>query len=147
MIEKNIAIAEMIGAVEEQWYPPNKDYGSTGRYWKFPKEVAQRLPSTFLQVAGDYGLKFHSDANWQFEAIDWIERQKMFEDNLYYVQITKKHCGIHTEEHTINKYRTKEGFKSWEYFCNINCRENTKKEAIFEALYQFSQYLKQKNEV
>lgn len=37
-IEKNIAIAEMLGAKQEQWYPPNKDTKSTGIYLAMPQK-------------------------------------------------------------------------------------------------------------
>lgn len=139
-VEKNIAIAEMLGATVENWYPPNKEAKTTGNYLAF--QTGQWWPNN-TKCHRDSLLKFDTDANWQFEAINWIESQLMFVDKLYYAQITKLHCGIYSEEHILNKYRTKKGFKSWTYYCNISSYGATKKEAIFEALYQFSIYLKQ----
>mgnify|MGYP003435656257 FL=1 len=70
--EKNIEIAKMLGAVREEWYPSNKDTGSTGIYFAMPQK--QYFPNG-ERYCGDTFLKFDTDANWQFEAIDWVEKQ------------------------------------------------------------------------
>lgn len=70
-----------------------------------------------------YLLKFDTDANWMFEAIDFIEGKG------YPVEICQENCTILTNEQPLNDL--------------ISCSKETKKEAIFEALYEFSQYLKQ----
>jgi len=119
--EKNIEIAKMLGAVREEWYPSNKDTGSTGIYFAMPQK--QYFPNG-ERYCGDTFLKFDTDANWQFEAIDWVEKQG------YPVTVCQEYCQIDTNFQPYNEIIGYEG--------------KNKKEAIFEALFQFSQYLKQK---
>lgn len=129
--QKNIAIAEMLGAVKENWYPPNKDNETTGDYYIFPhtlyeyieegKTKQYRWYPDNVRQHGDSKLKFHSDANWQYEAIDWVEAQG------YRVQSYTYGCYIVNVDEQVITY---DG--------------DNRKEAIFEALYQFSQYLKEK---
>lgn len=119
---KNVAIAEMLGAVKENWYPPNKDTESTGDYYVFP---AKTWYPDNKRHHGDYGLKFHSDANWQLEALKFITKTY---DAAW--KLTSKFCEIHNHNN---------GF---DCRCEINCPENPLLD-MFECLYQFSQYLKQ----
>lgn len=127
--QKNIAIAEMLGAVKENWYPANKDNGSTGNYYIFP--TGKWYPNNKRQH-GDYALKFHSDANWQFEAIDWVEKQNVigaeYASNYNFISSCFS-CEIETT-----------GYRSSTI---INVENQNRKEAIFEALYQFSKYMKE----
>jgi hypothetical protein len=133
ILEKNVAIALMMGATTDQWYPPNKDNNSTGLYLNFTKDW---WPDN-RRYYGDYGLKFHSDANWQDEAMKFLEKKLFF-----FV------AAPFTDDET--------GGLSGEYWCqvlkgttNINynplvdiCGQPSKKLAIFEALYEMSQLVK-----
>jgi len=113
--DKNVAIAEMLG-----WKK-----GMLGEFIHPNIEVKDGM----INIISPLDLKFHSDANWQFEAIDWIEKQK------YNWQLTQDAPhGIKFDwfdEHNVCVLEQKE------YYIKPT-------EAIFEALYQFSQYLKQK---
>ena len=129
IIEKNIAIAEMLGFKKGFWYSVEKpvtddkkqfcDFEGQDKVWKtsaYPKE----------------NLLFHSDANWQFEAIDWIEN--LHEGIAYNVRIESNKCEISVSTQYALAY---------DEHLSIFQFGSTKKEAIFEALFQFSQYLKQ----
>ena len=108
--EKNIAIAEMLG-------------------WKFlstmPENVITDLKKEHHSL---HNLKFHLDANWQFEALKktmvytLMKKGSTFNDKWFV-------C-------TIKEYNETTGNK---IFIAEGVDEN---EAIFEALYQFSQYIK-----
>ena len=67
-------------------------------------------------------LKFHSDANWQFEALEFVNTQG------YCATSYPNTCEIENDDKSY--YNISQGY--------------TRKEAIFEALWQFSQYLKLK---
>jgi hypothetical protein len=131
--QKNVAIAEMLGAVKENWYPPNEQYGTTGDYYAFPQGQKSWYPDN-VRHHGDYALKFHSDANWQFEALDWVERCGCGLSILSNPHTGLKGCHIYKDDRHC-------GIEVAGYESN-DC---TKKEAIFEALYQFSLYLKTKS--
>lgn len=128
--QKNIAIAEMLGAIKEQWYPPNKDIGSSGLYLAMPQQ--QFFPNG-ERYCSEKRLAFHSDTNWQFEAIEWIEKQSVTETEYASNYNVSSHCFGCDIETT--------GYQS---FTILRIENQNRKEAIFEALYQFSQYLKQK---
>jgi len=71
-------------------------------------------------------LKFHSNANWQFEALLFITKTY---DAAW--KITSKFCEIHNHNNGFNCR------------CEINCPENPLLD-MYECLYQFSQYIKNK---
>jgi len=121
-IEMNREIAKMIGSVEEQWYPSNKDTRSTGIHLAFPERG--KYPDG-KRYHCDSLLKFHSDANWQLQAIEWIE------ENGWYVNINRCEVSVYDFDYknTANGYST-------------SCVASTKKLAIFNVLYAFSQHLK-----
>lgn len=119
LIHKNKEIALMLG-------------------WKEEPLLHCWLKADFTTVNEDF--KFHSDANWQFEAIEWIEK-KYYKSNYITSKmnflitktcLNKKYsCEISMDDRFLPKF-------------TIFTQEYTLKEAIFEALYQFSQYLKTK---
>lgn len=119
--DKNIAIALMLGAVVENWYPANKDNDTTGNYYIFPERTW--YPNNTRQH-GDYGLRFDSDYNWMLEALKFITKKY---DAAW--KLTSKFCEIHNHSN---------GF---DCRCEINCPENPMLD-MFECLYQYSQYLK-----
>jgi hypothetical protein len=140
--DKNIAIAEMLGAVKENWYPPNKDNQSTGNYYIFPAKTW--YPSN-VRHHGDYQLKFDTDAEWQYKAVEFIEA--LDHSDLHYkwpdldgkersnfggytVDIERNYCYIQCELQLDPPHLF------------ISSKGATKKEAVFEVLYEFSQYLK-----
>lgn len=121
--DKNIAIAEMLGATQEQWYPPNKDTKQTGIHLAFPQ--GSWYPDN-KRYHTDSLLKFHSDANWQMEACKFITKTY---DTAW--KITSKFCEIHNHNNGFDcRY-------------DINCPENPMLD-IFECLYYFSLYIKEK---
>lgn len=74
-------------------------------------------------------LLFHSDANWQMEAIEFLKSKRW-------------HIEIEDNEVTIFDDDVK-------FFANgtiICCKSNNTKSAIFEALYEFSKIYKKQNE-
>jgi len=123
--DKNIAIAEMLGAVKENWYPPNKLAGTTGDYYVFPAKTW--YPDNVRQHR-DNALKFDSDANWQYAAIEWIEKQS-------------QEVSQHVDECSIG-----ETIDAYYHRGRALGKGKNRLEATFEALYQFSQYLKEQNE-
>lgn len=72
---KNIAIAKMMGAIEEQWHPYNKDTHTTGIYLIFPSEIykGHKWYPDNIRQHGDNTLKFDKDSNWQNEALLYIK--------------------------------------------------------------------------
>lgn len=136
--EKNIEIAKMLGWVYKNVIAD--DYDARDSFYPVFKKT-----KSWITPSGDQHetLNFHSDANWQYEAIEFIENIKLKEDKLYYFQMNRCYASVHSIENTIDKYRNNTD-KGWEYFCNINASSEDKRKAVFEALFQFSQYLKQK---
>ena len=145
--EKNIAIAEMLECfvrnpsknlgeilveIPKQYDFYCEGYGYTQRpkaeKYKVISLSGEKIVTNFTQWTNAKNLKFHSDANWQFEAIEFIEKYSL-EQN-YSVEIIQNMCTVYCNSK-----------ESEELFTIIR---NTKKEAIFEAIYQFSQYLKEK---
>lgn len=119
--DKNISIAEMLGAFEvtpwvgiTQPYFKGTCYNLGNTRWicgtKDKEEVRKYL--------GNH-LRFDTDANWQYEAIELIEKNKE-----YLVSITDTECEIFNEQEKEYFYQLTAGY--------------SKKEAVFEALYQFS---------
>ena len=124
-IEKNIAIALMLEAVKENWYPANKDNNTTGDYYIFPERTW--YPNNKRQH-GDYGLRFDSDYNWQFAAIEWVEKQG-YSTRISFEPNSKIHsCSIYNHKGEIVCLREGNHF--------------TKKEVIFECLYFFTEDFK-----
>ncbi len=153
--EKNVAIAFMLGATIENWYPPNKLEHTTGDYLVFPTSLYEYLdengkkkkyvwyPDNKKQHCDEL-LKFHSDANWQYEALQWIENLDLSDSHYSWEFRDQKY-------NNFNGYRTElEGNGCWIYLeLTLDPPERVamaeganKKEAVFEALYQFSQYIK-----
>lgn len=128
--EKNVEIAKMLG-------------------WEYD-EISESFDTPFLELVElqafgdeqfssrlrDFELKFHSDANWQFEAIKWIENLKIGKNGYAYMQIVKNNIWIYVYKNHTNYIGA--------FFSGVEHPKATKKEAIFEALFQFSQYLKEK---
>lgn len=67
--EYNTLCVKFLGAVSEQWYPPNKDTKSTGVHWAFSH--GSWYPDN-KRYHTDGLLKFHSDWNWVHEVVDKI---------------------------------------------------------------------------
>lgn len=132
-IEKNVAIAEMLGVKQEEWYPPNKDMQSTGIHLVFPQNTW--YPDNKRQHC-DSLLKFDTDANWQFEAIDFCERENFLPNTIVEFIILCEGC-------SVNVRSADKGEQLFFWFSGYE-KIRGKKPTIFEALYQFSQYLKQK---
>lgn len=126
--EKNAEIAKMLG-----WRMGHKN--PTETRWK-----DDWFDTDEIRKTGKGGLEpllFHSDANWQFEIIEWIENLKISKAGYAYFQMTKNNIWIYVyKNHTIHCVAS---------FNGVENSKVTKKEAIFEALFQFSQYLKEKN--
>lgn len=123
--EKNVEIAKMLGWEELNWDSPPKC-----KVWN----PDMHHPHAFTPQDE---LEFHSDANWQFEALDWLEQQG------YLFTIDGHFIGLQAYKDRKMSY--------WAYINTHNDVEilstdylPTRKEAIFEALYQFSQYIKDK---
>ena len=125
--EKNVAIAKMLS-----W----KLY-SDNKHFIIPKPLNKLCEDHFQNLGLPEELKFHSDANWQFEAIERIKYISENSKNFFgkYVDIQFLLDFLNGVELYIDKKRV---------FMQTSFGENQLKGAIFEALYQFSQYLKQK---
>lgn len=120
--EKNVAIAEMLN-----WYKTDDGYllpkslESGYDYMEWANTFKRDNSITYYALHSP-NLKFHSDANWQFEALEFVHK-------LHPVEI-KYGFGV------IIDFGIKRN-------AIVEINKNTK-EAIFEALYQFSIYLKEK---
>lgn len=121
--EKNIEIGKMLGFEIEGTYVTN---------WKKYDTLLKSFEDT---------LKFDSDANWQFEAIDFIENIRLGSSQLYTVTIIRRSCSIRSEEYAIDQDR-KKNKDAYKHFYANSSFAVAKKEAIFEALFEFSQYYK-----
>jgi len=148
---KNIEIALMLGATMESWYPPNEATKSSGLYLSFPiclytyiengVEKQHKWYPDNKKYHGDSLLKFDSDANWQFETIEFIENHKDFEDfRIEPSQIILRASNQKSKLYSIINYSNNGRFFS-------NSGIISKKEAIFEALFKFSQYLKENKKI
>lgn len=84
-------------------------------------------------------LKFHSDANWQFEALDFIEKLSNDIETYHFCMLEAVNASIR-----VRNNQTGQSSFEWLSVFQKGYHQWTRKEAIFEALYQFSQYLKNK---
>lgn len=138
--KKNIAIAEMMGARYEAYYKND----TTG--FEMAQMVGECMKNLRIYSHMPVGssvkngieisnLCFHSDFNWQFEALDFIVNLSDEEVYNQYL-IMDNSCSI-----------SHRNAKTGETYCNIlhYSKEENTKEAIFEALYEFSQYIKEKS--
>lgn len=129
-IEKNVEIARMLGWTYITWQEVKSEVHSksirAGWYRKVPKILNRKVNWRLYAGRGNNDLKFDIDANWQFEAIDWIEKQG------------------YAFEYCNNQSRIYDKDLMWFQRKRL-CPTvgDSPKEAIFEALFQFSQYLKQ----
>lgn len=132
-IEKNIAIAEMLGWKDKDGdflLPKSLETNYDYREWCGTKnahiqESWMVTPEQQYNIASG-NLMFHLDANWQFEAIQFIENEG------YAFEICQENVIIY--EHASYSFLN----------TIIEVTKETKKEAIFEALFQFNQYLNKK---
>jgi hypothetical protein len=111
--------------------------------YDYPEWCAKKdiLPEGSKYIISPTNFIFDRDYNWQYEAINWIHNIKLGEEKLYFVQIGRISCSIRTEEHAINVYR-KIDKNAWKYYYSECSVADAPKEAIFEALFKFSQHLK-----
>lgn len=134
-IEKNSAIALMLGAKEDVWYPPNKDYNSTGIYYEMQNQ--QYFPNGHKHC-GDSMLKYDSDANWQDKVLTFVEKLG-FEISINTWYGANKENTLEVPECCVDicfKNSIRRAVPKRFHF-------PTRKQAIFEALYEFSQWYKQ----
>lgn len=90
--------------------------------------------SNGVQYATFKELLFHSDANWQFEAIDFIENKLGFD-----FCIDRSFVSIRVTSESIGFFETSVGHSN-------RGGKLSKKEAVFEAIHQVSSYINQKND-
>lgn len=126
--DKNIAIAEMLG-----W--------KKGLLGEFTRSDSKPNKEGMINIIPSFELKFHSDSNWQLEAKKWIVETNF---NIS-PQIHRMYFNIFACQKTVHlgstyKVRIHSDFKD----VNIKVDSDDEKEAIFEALYLMSQYLKNK---
>lgn len=146
--EKNIAIAEMLGLTKL-----GKPYQGAVHLVTGSKYTGKVFFETCQGEEWYSYPKFDSDANWQYEAIEWIENKckvkciediGMYRENLEEVELSFT-VDICYYQCTIAKHPLPQYYGMEDDFLKLyNCRNKDKKLAVFEALYQFSQYLKQK---
>ena len=91
-------------------------------------------------------LRYDSDANWQFEAIEFVNNLKNVNNSFIDVLHNKINYFLSYE---VFKKEYPSGKTSNEYITHtfensISFKKGKQKEAVFEALFQFSQYLKEK---
>ena len=127
ILEKNISIAGMLG-----YSNPiiDKDFYFVEKFNYKEDFVIPKL----LEL--NFEKRFYSDANWQFEAILAVEKLG------YIVESHEDSCLIQSND----------GDYSESCNCMLGCsydevgQGKNRKEAIFEALYQFSVYFKNKKQ-
>jgi len=124
--DKNKCIAEMLGWV----FLPD-----------MPENVITKLPQEHWNI---HYLKFDSDANWQFEALDFISGIDLSDLHYSWIANEKIYNNFSRFSYDIQN-------NACQIILNLEldpCKDivktvgKTTGEAIFEALYQFSQYLK-----
>lgn len=123
-IEKNTAIAELCGAKKEQWYPFNKDTGSTGIYLMMPHK---RFFPNGERWCGDSQLKYDVSNDWQYKVISLLKKRG------FGMQISWDYVLIVDLENNKN-----------DGLVYLSVGDNLKL-TIFEALYQFTLYAKEKS--
>lgn len=136
-MEKEIEIALMLGAIIENWYPPNKDTKTSGIHLSFPTTLINSNIKWYpdnKRYHADSLLKFSTDANWQFAVINWIEQQG------YIVTSYQNTCEIESSDGEYSETNNQMLHQSYYEISG----GKTRQKAMFEAIYQFSQYLKQK---
>src|SRR6478609_3861847 len=130
--EKNIVIAEMLGWKDMDGdfvLPKNLESNYDYREWCDTKEYENPdIFPGFMEshyILSPNNLMFRNDANWQYEAINYVKSLGYS----YEVEGNKTNCAcvIHLPDLRASAASAKE-----------------EKLAVFEALYQFSQYLKEK---
>ncbi len=125
--EKNIAIAEMM-SYEYCGYGRDGFFGKKQPLYREGWKKKSFWEIKFFPAF----FKFDSDANFQYAAIDLIERSGKFSFAIDFLPVT----GTCVMIHNVTKYGLLD--------CIVQvCNEN-KKVAVFEALYQFSQHIKNK---
>jgi hypothetical protein len=138
--EKNVEIALMLGATIENWYPANIHTSTSGNYLIFPQ--GKWYPDNVRQH-GDTKLKFHSDANWQFEALEFITKLDLSDRHYNWVMGGQEYNNFSGLDYNIQN-------NACQIILNLELDpprdiiQTVGTTAIFEALYQFSQYLKTK---
>ncbi len=142
--EMNVAIAAMLGW--ELVKHPISGFFMKARGKQFGHLFELRQEWFLRAMSDEYfiipeRMMFHSDANWQFEAIDWIEKQEDLYGRKGYYGVR---IGRWMKEYScIIELYARTGDKSHNIEVKANySKGKDRKEAIFEALYQFSQYLK-----
>lgn len=166
--EKNIAIAEMVLGYKYKTEVTKYEYGMDYHHSydkviiysnmspnlsyyedKFVNQVLAKYNNYFDPYEQEEGFKYHSylsydtDANWQFEALEFIEQ---VDSGKYATSITHDYCiSNYGCDHVVIDFKNNAllGYEDKEKPI-IDILTKGKKEAIFEALYQFSQYLKNK---
>ena len=113
IIEKNIAIAEMMGAK----LTPIVGFG--GFNYRFPEPVMSKYDVSVGLYAS--ALHFDSDWNWLMKAVEWIEQKGYNVDHLRHIVTVSTSF----YEETL-----------------VEVSAGTRMEAMYSAIYQFSQYLK-----
>lgn len=139
VIEKNIEIAKMLGLKRiKDWQGVECFTNPNWYHLQWSNKYQDNLE---IETYRDSELCYHSDANWQFEVISYIESLPFF------VIISSTGCTIKCWEDSIPlewlKYFSKYPFKDIFTFGGKNYKLS-KKEAIFETLFELSQYLKNK---
>jgi len=137
--EKNIVIAEMLGWKDMDGdfvLPKNLESNYDYREWCGTKEYENPdIFPGFMEshyILSPNNLMFRNDANWQYEAIDWIEKQGYVTNRLGKPDSCT--CIIRSLDldSGLIAASTRTG------------RDIDRKKVVFEALWQFSQYLKEK---
>ena len=68
ILEGNKLIAEFMEGKPEQWYPENKDTGSSGIHYYFSKDKSP----TNEKYIGEYALKYHSSLDWLMPVVEKV---------------------------------------------------------------------------
>jgi hypothetical protein len=136
--DKNVAVSEMLGAVQEQWYPPNKDTQSSGLYLAFPtsmfeyvddngnKQQYKWYPNN-TRYHNDKALKFDTDANWQNEVLQFL---------------LNKNCSYSEVLSRDNVSVTLKPNDGTDFMVQVSNKTGNAKDARFEAFFQISEYYK-----
>ena len=139
--QKNIAIAEMLEAFEiKEWEGVTKP---DKPYWKGTCFYLGRADNRWSCGSGDKEwvrkslaniLKFDSDANWQFEALDWIDKQPDLYGRKGHYEIR---IGMWMRDYSCYiEFHVQTGDKSHTIERKVNIYDaSSRKEAIFEVLY------------
>lgn len=142
-IEKNVLIVKMLG-----W---NKQPYIMSNLWHISENIPA-INKMFGDLATDEELSFHNDANWQFEALDYLQREHkiVFEiysgfDNIENLNKNQLTCWADIIQYKDSEKNNEDvSMVTGDYLIETEYYTSSK-EATFEGLVMLAKYLEKKD--